>query len=71
MAIRPIWWHILQNRTIPRQSHVLQKSHQANAPRHNNIDEQQQLRDRRAAGNKVLPQWGLTEVTNICTTIKL
>jgi hypothetical protein len=41
----------LQNRTNPRQSHVLQKSHQTNAPRQSIMDRQQHDRKEARTGN--------------------
>jgi len=44
----------LQNRTSPRQSQVLQKSHQANAQRQTRYDNEQPRQKRRAAPNSGL-----------------
>jgi hypothetical protein len=43
----------LQNLTSPRLSQVLQKSHQANAPRQSNMDRQQHDIKEARTGNSV------------------
>jgi len=50
----------LQNRTSPRNSQVLQKSHQANARTTAMMEGHNKTRKRRAAHNSSLAKWRVT-----------
>jgi hypothetical protein len=58
----------LQNRTSPRESQILQKSHQANAPRKINMGGQQHDRKEARTGNsgfaKKRVQWLIVHSTS-------
>ena len=57
-----IWWHICKNAQAKRTSQFLQKSHQANAQRHSNMDRQQHDRKEARTGNT-----GLAKVAVQCS----
>jgi len=53
------WWHICKTAQAQRTSHFLQKSHQAIAQRHCNMDRQQHDRKEARTGNRRLASCGV------------